>query len=171
MLPHSYPFVHVMDEKVNTNGHLSNLLYRFKSTKSNISYIVCVEHYKYNVFVVKFYPKSWRDSKRKYQLLTRTNEPRRIIYTCINIMLTIFDRHPTASFGFVGANRIGEKPRETKRYRVYSTFVATYFSDKLFVHKEDKDKSAYLLVNRSVLSKDPLLISKIEGFFNELFVF
>lgn len=128
-------------------------------------YIVLVEQYKYDVFAVKFYPKKWRNSKNKYRLLTRTYEPRRIINTCINIMLSIYDKNKNASFGFVGANRIDESIKETKRYKVYSTIIATYFSDQLFYHKENKDKSAYLLINNNSLSKNPSLIKDIEEFF------
>lgn len=128
-------------------------------------YIVLVEQYKYDVFAVKFYPKNWRNSKNKYRLLTKTYEPRRIINTCINIMLSIYDKNKNASFGFVGANRISESIKETKRYKVYSTIIATYFSDQLFYHKENKDKSAYLLINNNSLSKNPSLIRDIEEFF------
>ena len=165
ILPDSYPFCHIKNENINRNGHIRDLLYHFKSTKSNLIYIVLVEQYKYDVFAVKFYPKKWRNSKNKYRLLTKTYEPRRIINTCINIMLSIYDKNKNASFGFVGANRIGESIKETKRYKVYSTIIATYFSDQLFYHKENKDKSAYLLINNNSLSKNPSLIRDIEEFF------
>ena len=78
------------NKHINENGHIRNSLYTFKSTKSNLWYIVLVEQYKYDVFAVKFYPKKWSNSKLKYQLLTGTNEPRKIINTCINVMLSIY---------------------------------------------------------------------------------
>lgn len=154
-----------MNENIGRNGHIRNLLYRFKSTKSKLTYIVVVEQYKYDVFAVKFYPKKWENSKDKYRLLTHTYEPRKIINTCVNIMLSIYEKNPNASFGFVGANRIGESTQETKRYKIYSTIIATYLSDKFFYHKENKEKSAYLLINIKSLSNSPSLISKIEEFF------
>ena len=81
------------------------------------------------------------------------------------MMLSIYEENPDASFGFVGANRIDESPNETKRYKVYSTIVATYFSNEFFFHKENKEKSAYLLINNRSLSNNPTLVKKIEDFF------
>lgn len=98
-------------------------------------YIVRVERYKYDVYAVKFYQKSHQLSKNKYRLMTNTNEPRRIINTCVNIMLSIYEANKNASFGFIGSNGIGESVCCTKRYRVYSRLMATYFSEKLFYHK------------------------------------
>lgn len=166
-LSDSYPFTYRKNENINSKGHIRNILYNFKSTKSNLRYIVLVEQYKYNVFAVKFYPKKWANSEHKYQMLTNTNEPRRIINTCINVMLSIYQKYPDASFGFIGANKVDENLRETKRYKVYSTIIATYFSDKYFYHKENKDKSAYLLINRRMMSNHLSLISDIENFFKE----
>ena len=120
------------NKHINENGHIRNILYTFKSTKSNLWYIVLVEQYEHDVFAVKFYPKKWRNSKLKYRLLTGTNEPRKIINTCIN---------------------------------VYSTIVATYFSNEFFFHKENKEKSAYLLINNKALSSNPTLVKDIEDFF------
>lgn len=154
------------NKHINENGHIRNILYTFKSTKSNLWYIVLVEQYEHDVFAVKFYPKKWRNSKLKYQLLTGTNEPRKIINTCINVMLSVYEKNPNASFGFVGANRINESSsNETKRYKVYSTIVATYFSNEFFFHKENKEKSAYLLINNKALSSNPTLVKDIEDFF------
>uniref|UniRef100_A0AB33IWC6 Uncharacterized protein n=2 Tax=unclassified Prevotella TaxID=2638335 RepID=A0AB33IWC6_9BACT len=160
-----------MNKNIHQNGHVRNLLYKFKSTKSNLWYIVIVEQYQHHVFAVKFYPKKWTNSKYKYQKLTNTNEPRRIINTCINVMLSIYEQYQDASFGFIGASRINEGNRETKRYKVYSTIVATYFSDQYFFHKENKDKSAYLLINSQKLSSHPTLVSDIENFFKEQYYF
>ncbi|RQE06516.1 hypothetical protein D2S45_03220 [Prevotella intermedia] len=160
-----YSFYHIKNENIKENGHIRNRLYRFKSKKSNLWYIVLVEEYEHNVFAVKFYPKMWRLSKYKYQMLTGTNEPRRIINTCINIMISIYNENPKASFGFIGVNRKNEKPNETKRYKVYSTIIATYFNDKYFLHKENKEKSAYLLINNQALLSNPTLVKDIEDFF------
>ena len=86
-------------------------------------------------------------------------------------MLSIYEQYPNASFGFVGANRINETTVETKRYKVYSTIIATYFSSRLFYHKENKDKSAYLLMNNVSLRENPLLIREIERFFSHQYRF
>ncbi|MBA7488295.1 MAG: hypothetical protein HG422_04595 [Prevotella sp.] len=159
-----------MNEGINKEGHIKNIWYKFKSTKSNLWYIVLVEQYEHEVFAVKFYPKAWQNSKYKYRKLTNTREPRRVIYTCINIMLSIYKANPTASFGFVGANGVDEDISETKRYKVYTTIIATYFSDKHFFHKENKEKSAYLLINNLSLSRNPSLVKEIEDFFKNQYI-
>lgn len=97
--------------------------------------------------------------------MTNTNEPRRIINTCVNIMLSIYEANKNASFGFIGSNGIGESVCCTKRYRVYSRLMATYFSEKIFYHKENIEKSAYMLINNNALKENQNLISEIEDFF------
>lgn len=170
MLESAYPFLFIMNlkDEANQDGLLQVKLYRFKSTKSKITYIVRVEKYMYNIYAVKFYPKKYKDSKNKYRIATNTFEPRRIINTCINIMLSIYKENTMASFGFIGANGLNENSTNcTKRYRVYSKIMATYFSSERFYHKENKEKSAYMLINKKSLHKDENLISKIESFFME----
>ena len=169
MLDSSYPFYFVMNEKGDAdNGILTVKLYRFISTISNITFFVRVEIYQNHVYAVKFYTKNSRHSKNKYSLMTNTNEPRFIIHTCIYIMLSIYKNDKMASFGFIGASSINEDSTYcTKRYRVYSKIVATYFSDENFYHKENKNKSAYMLINNKTLANNPKLIEDIESFFIE----
>lgn len=165
MLENAYPFTFIQRCKKGDTGLLFCSLYTFKSTKSKLRYIVMIEEYEYKIYAVKFYLKSNSNSEKKYSLLTNTNEPRRIIYTCINIMISIYEKDKSASFGFIGANSEGENVCCTKRYRIYSRLIATYFSDKYFVHKENKEKSAYMLINRKELEHNIDLISQIEEFF------
>lgn len=167
MLQSAYPFYFIQSDKGDSKGLLHVLLYRFKSTKSNLVYIVRVEEYEYNIYAVKFYPKSHSLSKNKYRIMTNTNEPRRIINTCVNIMLTVYQKNKKASFGFVGANGFDEDTSYTKRYRVYSRIIATYFSDEHFYHKENIEKSAYMLINNISLKENPDLVEQMESFFIE----
>lgn len=167
MLQSAYPFYFIQSDKGDSKGLLHVLLYRFKSTKSNLVYIVRVEEYEYNIYAVKFYQKSHSLSKNKYRIMTNTNEPRRIINTCVNIMLTVYQKNKKASFGFVGANGFDEDTSYTKRYRVYSRIIATYFSDEHFYHKENIEKSAYMLINNISLKENPDLVEQIESFFIE----
>jgi hypothetical protein len=87
-------------------------------------------------------------------------------------MLSIYQKDENASFGFIGANSLNEDSTvETKRYRVYSRIVATYFSNKHFFHKENKERSAYMLVNNKMLATNPKLVEEIESFFDSLYTF
>ena len=142
-------------------------LYHFKSLKSNLWYIVRVECYECHIYGVKFYQKNHRLSKDKYRLMANTFEPRRIVNTCINIMLRIYAENPKASFGFIGSNSIGEDIKNTKRFRFYSRIMATYFDSSHFTHKENIGKSIYMLVNNVSLSENPNLIEDIEMFFTD----
>lgn len=165
MLESAYPFFFIQKDEGNEDGLLSISLYRFKSTKSNLVYIVRVEQYECSIYAIKFYQKNHRLSHNKYRIMTNTFEPRKIINTCINIMLSIYEKNSKASFGFIGANGFNEDTKCTKRYRVYSRIVATYFSDRVFYHKENIEKSAYMLINNIALKENPDLIQQIENFF------
>ena len=167
MLSDAYPFSYLQREYPDDNGLIYVDLYHFKSAKSNLWYIVRVECYECHIYGVKFYQKNHRLSKDKYRLMSNTFEPRRIINTCINIMLEIYKNDPKASFGFIGSNSINESIKYTKRFRFYSRIAATYFSNETFTHKENIDKSTYMLINQSSLKENPNLIDEIESFFTE----
>lgn len=170
MIKDSYNFCFIEKDRPGEDDiFLYKHLYRFKSSKSNLFYLVNVEFYECNVIAVKFYLKNNRLSKNKYNLLSYTFEPRKIIHTCINIMLEVYRSNKLASFGFVGSNSLGEDVFCTKRYKFYSKIVATYFGEEIFFHKENKEKSAYILVNNEALSKNPNLVQQIETFFNVQF--
>lgn len=101
--------------------------------------------------------------------MTNTFEPRRIINTCISILMEIFRKDPCASFGFIGANRIGETEANTKRYKVYKKIVTTYMGAETFHHHYNVDKSAYILINKNKLKEIPTLIQEIEQFFIDIY--
>lgn len=82
-------------------------------------------------------------------------------------MLEVYKSDSEASFGFIGTNGIGEGIKYTKRFCFYSRIVATYFGNTHFTHKENLDKSTYMLINNKALSDNPGLISDIEQFFME----
>lgn len=148
------------------------MLYRFKSAKSKLVYIVEVEEYPHRVFAIKFYPKAFRLSKKRFNLLTNTFEPRRIIHTCINIMLELYTKYTDASFGFTAARCENEKQKENvKRFRVYALLMATYFSDKYFEHTENRMHNSYLMINRKMLSVNPQFTTELVEFFDEQYVF
>lgn len=138
------------------------LLYAFKSTKSHQWYWVWVEVYKHDVYAVKFHLKAHRNSPYKYSLMTGLNEPRPVVNTCIAIMLEIAKQNPHSSFGFIGANMIGESETNTKRFRFYKRIASTYFSNKEFRHFDDVNKSAYMLIRRVELEAHPSLIEDIQ---------
>lgn len=130
-----------------------------------------VEVYAYNMYAIKFHLKAHRNSSHKYSILTGLNEARPVVNTCIAIMLEIARTNPQSSFGFIGANIIGESDANTKRYRFYKRMMATYFSKAEFRHFSDAERSTYMLIRRSELDKTPDLLAYIEDGFKATYAY
>jgi len=130
-----------------------------------------VEEYAYNVYIIKFYLKSHINSPKRFNLLTKDFDTARKLGTCLQIMLSIYEDDPLASFGFIGAAIIDEEKKEntanTQKYRVYSTIVKNLFSDRLFIHAYNKEKSAYTIINRN--NPEPDLIDKVQKMFADYY--
>lgn len=163
MITH-YPFTFVMRDK---SGDVPVLLYHFRSTRTNQWYIVRVEQYPMNFYGIKFHLKSDSNNPKKYNRLTGLNEARPVINTCIAILMEVSNENPESSFGFIGANLQGESERETKRFRVYKRILTTYFSEEHFFHYQIIEKSAYALVRRTSLERNPNLVHEISTYFSD----
>lgn len=125
------------------------LQYRFKSARSNHTYIVRVERYVQHAYCLKFFDKANMLSENKFSLRTGTFEPRTIFYTLFNIMLDVLKKDPEASFFFIGANDEKDEPGvATRRFRVYVKFVLSTVSDSVFKHIRVNDMSLYILANK-----------------------
>ena len=59
--------------------------------------------------------------------------------------------------------------RIVKHFRIYSLFMATYFAETVFEHQMMMDKSAYLLVRKSELAKNPKLLTTLSRNFNQMY--
>ncbi|WP_231552778.1 hypothetical protein [Prevotella melaninogenica] len=113
--------------------------------------------------------KAHRDSDKKYNVMTGLNEARECIYTCMAIMNEVAKKDSQASFGFIGANRIGESEDNTSRFRVYKRYTLTLFGPNEYEHMINIGKSAYLLLNKKELRSNPNLINDIVEGFKELY--
>jgi len=165
-----YRFVQKVDDHFSPNHFLKHkLLYTFKSSKSHQWYWVWVEVYESNFYAVKFHLKAHRHSSEKYNLLTGLNEARPVINTCIMIMQDIYWANSHASFGFIGANMQDEPTVNTKRFRVYRRFMATYFEEKNFEHFFNIKKSTYLMIPKKELETNPTLLDELERKFSEMY--
>ena len=141
-------------------------IYSFKDS-DNKAYLVYVEEYDYQVFIVKFHLKSHSDSDNKYNLLTSSGYPSRVIATCVKIMLDHHSENHFSSYGFIGSNLIGEPKSNTKRFRIYKSVMLALFSPQSFDHKFNENGSAYLLLNKA--NKEPNLLEKVEIMFEKLY--
>ena len=159
-----YPYTFLTRQ--NTGG-LPVLIYHFRSTRTKRWYIVRVEQYPHEFFGIKFYLKDDRLNPHKYNRLTGLNEPRPVVNTCIAILMELAAQYPNSSFGFIGANMLGESEAETKRFRVYRRILTTYFSEEHYLHYQLVEKSAYALVRKQALSRNPNLIKEISTYFSD----
>lgn len=165
-----YKFNYI-DKKLILQGALQYKEHKFTFTCSkNNRYIVNVEEYDHNVFVIKFHLNAHSGSRNKYSILVKTHNASPVIRTCIEIMLFIYRKNPYASFGFIGANLIKEvSHKNTKRFRLYRKIMENLFSPIHFSHYKYVEKSAYLLLNRDNQEKG--LIEKIETLFKTYYNF
>jgi len=168
MFDSSYKFRYINSRTPNKNDFFIKEHKLTFSCRKNQQYIVNVEEYKYDVYIIKFHLKAHSDSNNKYSLLTNLNNATKVISTCIKIMLSFYEKNQIASFGFIGANLLTESISNTKRFRIYKKIMENLFSPVRFHHYNIPSKSAYLLLNKS--NSEPKLLNKIEQMFNHFYV-
>lgn len=157
-------------------------IYRFKNDFGDI-YLVEVFFYDYSVYAIKFFLKKHRLSDNRYNMvypktfgvkqgrITGNYNFLKVLNTISKIAMDIIGRDPLASFGFLGAPRASELDEgknaaninsdctvgNTKRYIVYSNYVARYYNPKDFEYISSPTSSIMLLRNNKnaeVLTKD-----------------
>ena len=158
-----YPFIFQMNDKTEHDVLLEyTLQYRFKSTRSNHTYIVRVERYKDHSYCLKFFDKANMLSENKFSLRTGTFEPRTIFYTLFNIMLDVLKKDPNASFFFIGAEDEKDEPGvATRRFKVYVKFVLSTIGDNVFKHYRVNDLSLYILANKAYVTNMEAYVNKV----------
>lgn len=167
--PYEFKYKNKRERKEGGKYICIDYVFTFRALDGQV-YVVNVEEYNpHHVFVIKFHQKSHQNSKNKYSILTNTHDASRKIATCIEIMLSFYQENPYSSFGFAGANLIGESKENTKRFRVYATVMANFFSPKHFEHYTFEKESCYLMLNRD--NSEPDLLDKVEKMFREIYVF
>ena len=106
-----YPASFVMRSKDLSTLRITDI-WRFKSTKNNKIYYIEMEHFSDNLIAVKFYYIGVRLSENRYSIMTNDNEPRRIVYSCFELMRRYYLKDNTISFGFVAASDIDPIKKE-----------------------------------------------------------
>lgn len=155
-----YDFSCVSKQSNDSGDLLETYLYSFKSPKTHMRYIAEVEHYKCDLYAVKFYLKAHQNSKERFNVLTNLYEARPVIYTCIAILIDVYHQNNKASFAFIGSpspkeilreneNSCLKKENRTQRFRIYSTLMSTFFSETHFEHRNSPRHSLYLMRNKS----------------------
>ena len=147
MLPPHYPYTFLTRQ---STRDVPVPIYHFRSSRTKKWYIVRVEEYPNKFFGIKFYLKDDRLNPHKYNRLTGLNEPRPIINTCIAILMELAEQYPDSSFGFIGANLIGESEKETKRLGLDKPVIVQYF---LWAKSFIKGDMGYCIDNTKVSTK------------------
>ena len=156
---------------------LSTRTYRFK-TRLNRIYLAEVEYYRHDIFIIKFYLKNHRGSKRKFNLTTKSvgadgkaqydGDGWRIITTCLRIMLAVRAKFPLMSCGFIGAELEGESKDCTKRFRVWSKVVLAFFDPEQYTHHSNSPQSAYFIECNA--NPEPDLLTKAVEMFEKIYL-
>jgi hypothetical protein len=150
----SFPYRRVGSQSKLTvhRKHVEHLfIYSFKTDKAK--YLVEVELYVDNIYILKFYKRANKNNKERYNLLTNEGRCSRIIGTCFNIFLEIYKSNNLASFGFIGAYTIDHKAKKvegkdnTKRYRIYTKAMINYFGEETYTYFDAPQQSFYIAVS------------------------
>jgi len=166
-----YPCSFAFNDYTETDEVLERVAYyRFRSEKSHLFYMVRVEVYREHVYGVKFFLKKMQNSPKKYSFLTNTYEPRVIVYSIFQLMLTIQREDPKATFMFIGNPDEGGTHDNTRRYKLYSALVENRISDRYFKHIRNDKVSLYILANRIQLEDNPLFANNIIDKFLDRFM-
>jgi len=149
-------------------------IYTFKNRK-NTQYIINVEEFHNDIFIVKFFTKALRLSNKKFNYLTDEKDARRIIFTCVELATKIYTDNPLASFGFIGSPTPKELNRDnkfldTKRFKVYTKFAKFFFSPQNFLHTLNPEYSLYILYNKNHISKNNNLQKEVMEMFEKHFI-
>lgn len=167
-----YPYVRKTKER-GVHPLISTTKYTFKD-KSNSTYIINIEYYQNEIYIIKFFLKDHRSSPYKYNLLTNKWDARRVLHTCVQLGKDIYKTNSLASFGFIGSPTIDEYEKteyaQTKRFKVYSSISTFFFSPEHFIHSFYSDKSAYILLNIEANKKNPNLLNDIVQMFDNNYV-
>ncbi len=120
---------------------------------------------------------TFRFADYSYSLLTNDYEPRRILLSCIEVMMTYFKKNNRISFGFVAAPDLEEdmkgkrfdKQEGSRRFVFYRRMMINLFGPETFKQVSDTRKRLYLLVNQKRLNEGSLSIQDIEKKVNQLY--
>lgn len=118
-------------------------------------YLVEIEKFKLNTFVIKFFLKKHKKNKHRYNLLSNEYKCRMVVMTIVNILLDVLRTNKDCNFAFIGSNTTDNRGNEkesknkTKRFRVYRRVVENKIGPKTFSHFQSEQGSSYLLVNNA----------------------
>lgn len=130
-------------------------IFRFKSLASGKPYIIRAEYHEENVFAVKFYLQQHSGCEYRYGHVTNFGDARKILMTIASLLPYLLERHPGASFAFIGAQTWDKERKRVEpmannqRFRIYRGLVDRVVGRETFELFASEKLSGHLLVNRS----------------------
>jgi hypothetical protein len=147
-----FPFSFLMSKyESNPALHIKTYLYKIDTPAGK--YMVHLEEYVRDTYIIKFYPIRFKKYPNKFQLLSRDNVMQGVVSTSLLIFIQQLVRRPNASLGFIAsASIIGstkEDQSNNQRFRIYKQVMENLFGTATFAHFSDMANSAYLMVNKA----------------------
>lgn len=142
--------------------------YRFNVDEEN-RYLVMVEEYQNHVFILKFCLEKNQDDTDKFNVLLNIGytKAKKVLLTCVQIALSIYEKNSLASFGFIASPTPDELRttgfHSTKRLSVYKYFIEYYSKPENFKHSYSEENSSYLLLNKNYEKQEPDALQKIKA--------
>ena len=160
------------------SDHLLSFIYKFYSPITKLNYVILAEGHLYDFFSIKFYPKCYKKTDKKYSLITNKHDLGNILNSCLNIIPIILNEYPMASFGFAGARTFDRKSNmvepleKNQRYNLYTYIARKRIGNVTFQHFEYPDISGYMLINRScelgIEHREEIIRTMLGRTYNEL---
>lgn len=157
-----------IQHEVNDGFLIKTIKYTFDIGKKR--FIVDVEHYRQDFYIIKFYPKKFRHYQYRFNILTEDHRAARTISTCLYIIRDILTENKGGNFGFLGSpiydpkTKTMEERANNKRFRIYKYAFENFFGTSTFTHYIDPRSSTYMIVNNRNPNPDQLMESASEMF-------
>lgn len=149
--------------------HIKTYLYKIDTPAGK--YMVQLEEYIRNTYIVKFYPVKFKKYPNRYSLLSGDRVMQGVVSTSLRIFAEHLQKHPNASLGFIASasivGRAKEEQANNQRFRIYKQVMENLFGTSTFTHFSDETNSAYLMVNKSNNIKE--YISEMQSGFIRLY--
>jgi hypothetical protein len=178
MFDKSFNFLHKSKKSERLGGiDVKVHILTFSTSKKRRIIVHVHEHTDDSLYVLKFFDKSHRLSDSRFSLMTADGEASAVINTNIKILQYFYEKKPYASFAFMGSPTVEETEKniklslhpahDTKRFRLYRRIMSNFFNPVTFLHIQNLECSAYLIVNRDYIHPDDQnnlikLISKLK---------
>ena len=149
--------------------HIKTYVYRVVTPAGN--YIVHLEEYIRDTYVIKFFPARFKRYDNKFHMVSNDKVMQGVLGTALQIFVGCLKTNNRASLGFVAtASILGqfkEARENNQRFRIYKQIMQNFFGLETFTHFVDTSNSAYLMANR--VNPIPEFVTEMQQGFSYLY--